>query len=239
MPAKIIDISQHMKRGPVESQGFYVPGDAARLARLARSTIGYWAREGIIVPTLSWTNEDGDEREGYSFDDVLYMRLVGLLREKHPMRDVVRALEYLTDTLGPPGPRWSKAVVFSDATNVWTVLQEDKWGPLSSRVLAAATRGGQQAWPELFGTDFRRLQERADALLVPETFARYVEVDPAIRNGAPVVRTTTITTALIHSLMMQRTPIQTIAGYYPVLNQRQVRQADRFEQFLDMRGVAA
>jgi DNA-binding transcriptional MerR regulator len=66
-----------------EEQGFYLPRDAARLARLHRSTVTYWKNQGIIVPTLSWTDEVGDTLNGYSLHDVLYMRLVAILRPKN------------------------------------------------------------------------------------------------------------------------------------------------------------
>lgn len=232
MTARIINLADH-RQPDTEAQGFYLPRDAAHLARVHPNTIAYWAREGIIVPTLTWTNEEEKARDGYSLHDVAYMRLVAILRENHTMREVVDALHYLTDRIGPPGPRWGTARVFSDSIEVWADFTDDKWD------LTSVTQKGQRAWPEFFGPEFRHLQDRADALLVPEAYSRHVEVDPGIRNGSPVVRDTTITTSLIHALRLQGSAIVDIADSYPVLNRTKVRQADQFERFLDLRTVAA
>ena len=226
MPAKIINIADH-RQPETEAQGFYVPREAARLARLPQSTITYWGNQGIIVPTLTWTNEEGKERDGYSLTDVVYMRLVAILRKRHKMREVVDALVYLTDRIGPPGPNWGNAVVFSSGRDVWADFRDSHWD------LTSVTRKGQRAWPEFFSPEFRQLQERADALLVPEAYARHVQVDPGVRNGSPIVRDTTITTGLIRALRLQGSTIVDIADSYPVLNQTKVRQADQFERFLD------
>jgi uncharacterized protein (DUF433 family) len=231
MSAKIINLSEH-RRSNGEAPGFYLRREAARLALLAPSTVDYWNHEGIIVPTLAWTDEDGKTREGYSFQDVLYMRLVAILRPKHPMRDVVYALKHITDRVGPPGPRWANVVIVPDA-EVWVKVPDDKWGRTS------AMRGGQRGWEEFFGEAFQQLQQRSDALLVPQGFAKHVEVDPATRNGAPIIRSTTITTKVVHTLRKQGMSIDDILEYYPVLKRVQATKAGRYENFLDYRGLAA
>ena len=231
MSAKIINLSEHLHPN-IQGQGFYVPRDAARLARLAPSTIAYWEREGIIVPTLAWTDEDENIKHGYSLQDVLYMRLVAILRPNHPMRDVVYALQHITERVGPPGPQWSDVIVVPGA-EVWVEVLDDKWG------LTSAMRGGQRGWREFFSEEFHQLRERTDALLVPKGFAKHVEVDPAARNGAPIIRSTTIPTNLVHTLRKRGMSINNIVDYYPVLKQVQVKKADRYESFLDHRGLAA
>ena len=231
MPAKIINLAEY-RRPNTEPQGFYLPRDAARLARVAPTTLAYWGREGIIVPTLAWTDDDRKTKDGYSLSDVLYMRLVAILRLNHPMRDVVYALKHITDRVGPPSPLWANVVITPDA-DVWVEVLDDKWGQTS------AMRGGQRGWPEFFSDEFQRLRERADAFLVPREFANHIEVDPAARNGAPIIRSTTITTNLIHTLRKQGISIGEITEYYPTLNRVHVAKADRYENFLDFRGLAA
>ncbi len=231
MTAKIINLAEH-RQSSKEPRGFYVPRDAARLARLPQSTITYWGNQGIIVPTLAWTDEDGNSKNGYSFQDVLYMRLVAILRPKHPMQDVVYALQHITERVGPPGPQWANVIVVPDA-NVWVEVPDDKWGHTS------AMRGGQRGWVEFFSDEFRQLRERADALLVPHEFAKHVAVDPDIRDGAPIVRSTTLTTSLVHTLRKQGMSISSIVADYPNLNPSRVKAADRYEGFLDLRGLAA
>ena len=214
-------------------QGFYSRREAARLARVPVATVSLWATKGIVVPTSKWVDEDGKETQGYSFEGLVYLRLVRLLRtQDFPMRTVVNAVNHLRDVFGPPGPRWERARIFSDGRDVW-VDHKNNWG------VTSAGRKGQKAAQELFGPEFALLKQRADALLVPSDFARHVEIDPGIRNGLPVVRKTTIQTATIHSLHRSGLTYKRVGEYYPHLFRTQIVRADKFEQFLDNESIAA
>ena len=163
----------------------------------------------------------------------MYLRLVRLLRTQDvPMRAVVNAVNHLRDVFGPPGPSWEEARIFADGRDIW-VDHKDTWG------VTSASRRGQKAAQVLLGSEFALLKERADALLVPNNFARHVEVDPAIRNGLPVVRKTTIQTATIHSLHGTGLTYKRIGEYYPHLSRTQIVRANQFEQFLDNHCIAA
>ena len=214
-------------------QGFYSRREAARLARVPLTTVSQWSTKGIVVPTSKWIDEDEKEIEGYSFEGLVYLRLVRLLRTKDfPMRDVVYAVDHLRDVFGPPGPKWEEARIFSDGREIW-VAHKDSWG------VTSASRKGQKAAQVLFGPEFTLLKQRADALLVPNEYARYVEVDPSIRNGHPVVRKTTIQTATIHRLHLTGRTYKRISEYYPHLSRTQIVQANKFEQFLERESMAA
>ena len=214
-------------------QGFYSRKEAARLARVPLATVTQWSTKGIVVPTSKWVDEDEKETEGYSFEGLVYLRLVRLLRtQDFPMRDVVYAVDHLRDVFGPPGPKWEEARIFSDGREIW-VAHKDTWG------VTSASRKGQKAAQVLLGPEFTLLKQRADALLVPNEFAKYVEVDPGIRNGHPVVRKTTIQTATIHRLHRTGRTYKRISEYYPHLSRSQIVQANRFEQFLDSESMAA
>ena len=66
-------------------QGFYSRREAARLARVPLATASQWSTKGIVVPTTKWIDEDDNEIQGYSFEGLVYLRLVRLLRvKKHP-----------------------------------------------------------------------------------------------------------------------------------------------------------
>jgi uncharacterized protein (DUF433 family) len=195
--------------------------------------VSLWSTKGIVVPTSKWIDEDDKETQGYSFEGLVYLRLVRLLRTQDiPMRAVVHAVNHLKDVFGPPGPRWEEARIFTDGRDIW-VDHKDTWG------VTSASRRGQKAAQVLLGTEFALLKERADALLVPSHFARHVEVDPGTRNGLPVVRETTIQTATIHSLHGTGLTYKRIGEYYPHLSRTQIVRANRFEQFLDSESIAA
>ena len=193
-------------------QGFYTRREAARLARVPLATLSLWRTRGIVVPTSEWIDEDDKETQGYSFEGLVYLRLVRLLRtQDFPMRAVVAAVNHLREVFGPPSPRWEEARIFSDGREVW-VDHKNPWG------VTSASRKGQKAAQVLLGPEFALLKQRADALLVPADFTRHVEVDPGIRNGLPVVRKTTIQTATIHSLHRHRLTYKQIGEYYPYLS---------------------
>lgn len=215
------------------AQGFYSRKEAARLARVPLGTLSQWSKMGIVVPTSRWVDEDDKETLGYTFEALIYLRLVRLLRtQSFPMRSVVDAVYHLRDVFGPPGPRWEEARIFTDGSDIW-VNHKDTWG------VTSANRKGQKAAQVLLGPEFALLKERADSLLVPTEYARYVEVDPGIRNGLPVVRKTTIQTATIRGLHQSGLTYKRIGEYYPRLSSIQIVRANKFEQYLDGESIAA
>ena len=214
-------------------QGFYSRTEAARLARVPLSTVSQWSTKGIVVPTSKWIDEDDKEVEGYSFEGLVYLRLVRLLRtQDFPMRAVVHAIDHLRDVFGPPSPNWEEARIFSDGRDIW-VAHKDTWG------VTSANRKGQKVAQVLLGPEFALLKQRADALLIPSEYKKYVEVDPRIRNGHPVVRKTTIQTATIYRLHETGRTYKRIHEYYPHLSRTQIVRANQFEQFLDRESIAA
>jgi hypothetical protein len=159
------------------TRGFYTAKQAARLSRVPRSTVSTWANKGVVVPDVTWTDETGKDNPGYTFSGLVYLRLIGMLRkESFPLRKAVNAIFHLTDVFGPPGSSWGNARIFSDGRDLW-VDHRNEWG------VTAATRRGQKAAHELFGPQFALLRERADALLVPRSFGRHVEIDRSVKNG--------------------------------------------------------
>lgn len=215
------------------SQGFYTSKEAARIARIHPATVTLWDKKGIIVPTLIWTDENGKENRGYSFADLIYLRLLRMLRnESVPLRKAVIAVSHLVDVFGPPGPNWEDARIFSDGHDLWVDHKSD-WG------VTAATRHGQRVADELFGPEFDLLRERADALLVPHTFSKVVEIDPSVKNGHPMIRRTSIKTGTIYSLRKQGLTYAQIRAYYPHLTRRQIVGAGKYEQSLDVETFAA
>ena len=215
------------------AEGFYTPKEAARIARVRQSTAANWNRKGIVIPNMLWVDQDDKETTGYSFSGVVYLRLLRMLRkESFPLREVVNAVAHLTDVFGPPGPNWENARIFSDGREIW-VDHRNEWE------VTSATRRGQKLAHILFGAEFALLRERADALLIPSDFTRYVEINPQVRNGLPVIRDTTIPTSLIHSLRGNGLTYAQIHEYYPHLSRQQIARGDRFERFLDIESLAS
>ena len=214
---------------PVQPFGFYTLHEVARITRVPISRVRAWRRQGIVRPSLVVTDDEGRAEAGYTFEDAVYLRLLRLLRDEGvPLLPAVRALAHVQRRFGPTGPAWQAARLWVDGRDVF-VESDDGWD------VTTATRGGQQAERHLLGADFAALRERADALLAPAEHRGTVAIDPAIREGAPVVAGTRIGTAVISALHRRGLSVDAIQrDYYPWLTVEQLQGAIDYEHFLDV-----
>jgi uncharacterized protein (DUF433 family) len=210
-----------------ESTGFYRPAEAARIARIPRQRLTAWQHEGIIVPRLKIQVDDEPPEWGYTFTEVVYLRLLRMLRERSiPLEEAVKTVKHLEARWGPPSPAWSDVRIFTQGRHVY-VEGKDEWE------VTDATQGGQKVATILFGEEFERLRERADALLIPAQFRSFVEIDPSVRSGLPIVRGTTIETNLLYNLREQGHSYQGIHDYYPIISLAKIKGAIKYEDFLE------
>ena len=209
------------------ARGFYTPTEAARIARVPRLRLAAWRRQGIVIPTVHVTDLEGKDEDGYDFDALVYLRLLRMLRDRGiSLEKSVKAVQHLRYRFGPPGPAWGSARIFVGGGEV-SADAEDSWE------VTQATGGGQRVADSLFGEEFARLCERADALLVPDQFQAMVMIDPDVRSGLPVLRGTTLETAVIYRLSQRGLTPRQIREYYPHLTPAQIKGALAFERFLD------
>ena len=222
------NISQRLDYTVNSDQGFYSKATAARLTRVPISVLRRWDKIGIVSPKTLWTNEQGKESYGYTFEGLVYLRLIRMLREMKPpfsMRKVVDTVSYLVDMYGIPGPRWVDARIVSDGRELW----------VRQPVTAAASRSGQMPLARFvyFDREFEVFARRADAVLIPWSFMRWVEIRPTLRNGMPVIKNTGIETAIIHAAFRQGLTAGDVRSYYPFLTIPQIRHSEEFELSLD------
>ncbi len=212
-----------------EPLGFYTTQDASRIARIPENTLRDWRNKGVIVPSLEFTDEDGKSSWGYNYEALMLARLLRILRENHVgLRRGVATLRHCLARFGPPGPVWAEVKVFVFEGGEIFTYREDEWDS------TLPVRAGQKAAEELFGEDFSLVKENADALLVPKQFLEWVQIDPDIRDGSPVVRGTRIRTQTLKGMIDANWPPLLIVDLaYPHLNEQQVRNAVEYERFLD------
>jgi uncharacterized protein (DUF433 family) len=203
------------------------------LARVPLHRIDAWRRDGIVRPSLITTDEDGKTITGYSFDDLVYLRVIRMLRDDRgmPLELAVRSVKHIVDRCGAPSAKWADARILIDSGRV-LLIQDDEW------VATVASMHGQRLMDAVFGSEFDEMKARADALLVPKKFGKHVVIDPMIRDGQPVVRGTGIETSVIRSVRRQVAKLAEIKEWFPVLRIDQIRAAIGFEQFLDAEAVA-
>jgi uncharacterized protein (DUF433 family) len=215
---------------PAKSQalGFYTPYEASRIAQVPQWTVNFWRRSGIVIPSVKWIDEKNNEYVGHTFETVVFLRLIRLLREKGiPLVESVKSVKRLRDRFGAPSKGWAEAKIFVAAEDVVTYYAKDGWDSTD------VTKGHQKVAEIILGDEFKRLKERADALLIPEQFLPYVEIDPSIQNGLPIILDTSMQTSLIHRLRQSGHSYDDIYDMYPFIPNNKIVGAERYEKFLD------
>ena len=211
-------------------QGFYPASTAARLAQAPYRTVKLWDKKGIVTPVVQWVDDLGKETFGYTFEGLVYLRLIRMLRDMEhpfPLRKVIATIAYLRKNFGPPGRAWADARIVSKHNDMW----------VTRPVVASASRAGQMPFKQWLGREFEAFTEREDALLIPFQFTRWVEIKPVIRNGMPVVKGTGIETATIHAAFNRGLDTREVKSQYPFLTPAQINHSEEFERFLDTRAA--
>ncbi|GMU41892.1 MAG: hypothetical protein AMXMBFR23_27580 [Chloroflexota bacterium] len=221
--------------------GFYTPLDVSRLARVPRSTLYRWQRNGVIVPSLE--GEDGEP--GYSYADLTIIRLLRAIREKRiDFRTAGYALRHLYERLGPPSAGWSDAQVYfvsgpSGQLEVYAYLP-DEWE------VTDATRRGQRVEHRLLGEAFAELASEIaglrddDSVVIPREYRDYVTINPGIKGGTPIVKGTRIPTRVFVAMNRSGRSAAQIARMYSGISRNTVEAVLAYEtQYLGSTTAAA
>lgn len=212
----------------IKSLGFFTPAEASRIAQVPQWTVNSWRRGGIVIPSVEWIDELDKVHIGHTFETVVFLRLIRMLRDKSiTLLESVKAVNQLRRRFGVPSKKWFNVKIWVAAKDVFVNDYRDGW---DSTVL---TKGHQKVAEFFFGEEFRLLKDRADALLIPEQFMQYVEIDPAIKNGLPIVLGTSVTTSLIHKLRQRKCNYRDIHDMYPFIPRNKIIGAEKYEIFLD------
>ena len=206
------------------AKGFYTLQDASRLSRIPESVVRKW--RPIVKPSLALSTFGGKETFGYTFDSLVLLRLIRRLRESSiSLPRSVNAVHLFVDMFGAPGPNWANGRFFRTGSEL---LVRD----IRSKDVVEAARRQYATRGVLFDADFSQFKDRLDVLLVPERFARRVEIDPEIMDGHPVVKGTAIETSVVAALRDKGMTESEIVEYYPHLTHLDIRASRSYERFL-------
>jgi uncharacterized protein (DUF433 family) len=175
-------------------------------------------------------NEHGDVVDlGYSYADLTIIKIMRALREDRlDLKSVHVALRHLFERLGPPSQGWADAHVYIVENKVYAE-KPDEWD------VTAATQFGQKAERRLFGEMFEELHELEEpgAILIPKPFRPFVQINPAIMGGEPVVRKTRIPTFILATLRKRGRSLAELAKLYRPISKDVIEKAIEYEEFLD------
>lgn len=174
-------------------QGFYSTSQVSRIARIPISTLRYWKAKGIFSPSLV-IMESGDVIDyGYSYADLTILRLLRALKDDRlDVKSVGIALRHLYDRFGPPTKGWADKHVYIVGHQVHAEAQ-DEWETTT------ATKHGQKIETRLFDDmfDILRDMEEGGSILIPKGYSAFVEINPQIMAGEPVVKGTRLPTRIL------------------------------------------
>jgi uncharacterized protein (DUF433 family) len=217
-----------------EWQGFYSTAQVSRLAQIPLSTLYEWKRRGIVAPDLQLVNEHGDKVDhGYSYADLTIIKIMRAVSDKHlDLKSLHVTMRHLFERLGPPSKGWSKAHVYIVGNRVFAEMP-DEWD------VTAATQSGQRAERTLFGDMFEELRELEEpgAILVPQDYRLYVQINPAIMGGDPVVKNSRVPTSMLAMLRRRGKSLSQLAKLYRI-PKRFIEKAVEYERFLDGEATA-
>jgi len=188
-----------------------------------------WRTRDIITPSIEVRNEQGQvEDVGFSYADLTIIKIMKAYREEQfDLKSIVMALQHLFERLGPPRTGWADAKVYVFGNKIFA-HKPDAWD------VTAATQGGTRVETRVFGdlfSELRELEEEGE-ILVPSAFRPYVEIDPAIMGGEPVVRDTRLPTSILLDLKEKGRTLAQIARLYEPISRKFIEKAIEFEEYL-------
>jgi uncharacterized protein (DUF433 family) len=210
-------------------KGFYSTPQVSRLARVPLRTLYDWKSRGIIKPSILVMDKDTVLLDGYSYADLTIIKILRALREDQiDLSSAGTALRHLRERLGPPSHGWADAHVYLVDNRIYAEKQ-DEWET------TAATQFGQKVETRLFGDLFTELleQEEEGSILIPADFRSFVEINPDVMGGQPVIRGTRIPTSIMAMLKNQGKSIRELTRLYNPISAKVIEKAIEYESFLD------
>ncbi|SRR6266702_379723 len=138
----------------------YTTAEVAQMSGFSVRQIGYWAQQGIIVPSVQPSHGSGTRRR-YSFDDLLQLRFVRqLMNHGWSLQKIREAITRLRDIMGDP-QSLQKAVLVHGSQTILAICKTKEGERI---ILDTLDPGGQQVmWVflETLETETRQVVTRS------------------------------------------------------------------------------
>lgn len=174
---------------PPSAIGYYTASDVARLAGVSPQRVGRWAREGIILPSVS-----GDSRPYiYSYADAGEAILAHyLVTQGKTPAEIKEAVHTLREDYGT----WPLATAPLEHDGSLLTIRDRARG-----VHVSVDKPGHDLIPDTLPMLRRiRLALAHGGWVTLERPRHYIEVDPDRHSGVPVIRGRRIPTSLVASV---------------------------------------
>ena len=135
----------------IHEQGYRVP-EVCRIVGISYRQLDYWARTGLVTPSIRDAKGSGTQRL-YSFQDLVSLKVIkNLLDTGVSLQRVRKAVEYL-HTMGRPA---HGAMLMSDGHGVYEADSPDAVVDLLNQGQGVFAIAVDKVWTELEGTLTKR-----------------------------------------------------------------------------------
>ena len=142
-----------------DQEGFRVP-EVCRLVGISYRQLDYWARTGLVTPSIREAGGSGTQRL-YSFQDLIQLRVIKkLLDTGISLQNIRRAVVYLRENLGTEP---STVTLMSDGTRIYACESEDEIIDLVKRGQGVFAIALDKVWDDLSSSVGRRKESRPAA----------------------------------------------------------------------------
>lgn len=181
---------------------FFEFAEAAHLTLTPPSTLRRWIALGVVEPSRSATDDDGNKVSGFSLRDLAYIRVIRhlTLNDEMPLERAVEHVAHALARLSPLGSHWADAhLLASDGSPLMWIRDQDG----VTRSIPGAAGRGQYVFEEMLDLQVRQMLLGPESLLIPEDLLAHIEMNPRKRDGHPVIRGTNITTKMVFGVLAQ------------------------------------
>lgn len=141
-----------------DEQGFRAP-EVERLVGISYRQLDYWARTGLVSPSIRSAGGSGTQRL-YSFQDILVLRVIkSLLDAGVTLQRIRTAIEFLRSHLKEPP---HQVTLMSDGDKIYAAESPDEVIDLLQRGQGVFAIAVDKVWNDLEGTLGKRVA-RAEA----------------------------------------------------------------------------
>jgi DNA-binding transcriptional MerR regulator len=131
----------------MSEQGYRVP-DVCKIIGISYRQLDYWARTGLVRPSIKDAQGSGTQRQ-YSFQDLVVLKVIkSLLDTGVSLQRVRKAVEYLHDMTKPA----SGVTLMSDGARIYEAASPEAVVDLLARGQGVFAIAVDRVWTDLEGT---------------------------------------------------------------------------------------
>jgi DNA-binding transcriptional MerR regulator len=143
-----------------EAEGYRVP-DVCKIVGISYRQLDYWARTGLLTPSVQQAGGSGTQRL-YSFQDLVQLRVIKKLIDAGiSLQRIRKAIVYLREHLGTQP---SSVTLMSDGSRIYACESPDEIIDVMSRGQGVFAIALDKVWDDLEGSLKRVKEPRKPAL---------------------------------------------------------------------------